>query len=82
MRSSSPSEDTGADLDGAEVVRSGLTDDGLLPHFDHVRGKCPKCGEVLVSQVYSVADYRGFLVIWHCWASMGLEPTCDYRKVL
>ena len=67
-------------LCGAEIVRSGLTDDGLLPHPDHVRGQCPQCGDVLVSQVYHTS--RGYLVIWHCWASMGTEPKCEYRKVM
>ena len=73
--------DTLLDTDAAETIRSGRTDDGLLPHPDYVRGQCPQCGDVLVSQVYYIGG-RGYLVVWDCWASLGNAPCCTYRKVL
>ena len=51
------------------------------PEPDWVRGKCPRCGEALVSNCYYVAG-RGYLILWECWASLADQPTCDYRRVL
>ena len=57
--------------------------DGLRerPDPEWVRGKCPQCGDDLVSNCYYVGG-RGYLVTWDCWASLGSQPTCNYRKVL
>jgi hypothetical protein len=46
-----------------------------------VRGKCPHCGDVVVSNLYYVGG-QGYLLRWECWSSLGEEATCDWRKVL
>jgi hypothetical protein len=40
-----------------------------------------RCGQPPVSNCYYVGG-RGYLVTWDCWASLGTDPTCSYRKVL
>lgn len=45
-----------------------------------VRGECPVCGEEVVSNAYYVGG-RGYLIVRECWASLGEEVTCDYRRV-
>lgn len=53
------------------------------PDPDWVRGRCPLCGDELVSNAYYVGG-KGYLIVWECWASLGepAERTCDYRRVL
>ena len=51
------------------------------PDPEWVRGVCPRCGSELVSKCYYVSG-RVYLVVWECWASTGVEPACDYRRVL
>lgn len=51
------------------------------PKAEWVRGICPQCGQPLVSNCYYIGG-RGYLVTWDCWASLGMNPTCRYRKVL
>lgn len=51
------------------------------PKPEWVRGECPCCGEPLVSNCYYVGG-QGYLVIWDCWASLGMNPTCTYRRVV
>ena len=51
------------------------------PNPEYVRGKCPKCGEPLVSSCYYIED-RGYLIVWECWGSLRDEPSCAYRRVL
>ncbi len=46
-----------------------------------VRGKCPCCGDVVVSNLYYISG-KGHLLRWECWSSLGDAPTCEYRKVL
>lgn len=51
------------------------------PPQEKVRGKCPVCGEDLVSNSYYV-EGEGYLIQWECWASLKEKPTCDYRRIL
>ena len=46
-----------------------------------VRGRCPECGDDLVSNLYYIGG-KGYLVRWECWSSIQENPTCSYRKVL
>ena len=46
-----------------------------------VRGRCPECGDELVSHLYYVHG-KGYLIQWECWASQGEEPSCGYKIVL
>lgn len=49
------------------------------PNPEWVRGECPVCGEVCVSNAYYVGG-RGYLLYVECWAGLGVSPTCDYRR--
>lgn len=51
------------------------------PGPEWVRGTCPQCGDLLVSNCYYTQG-RGYLIVWECWGSLGRQPTCDYRRVL
>jgi hypothetical protein len=51
------------------------------PDPDWVRGRCPMCGEEVVSNCYYVGG-KGYIIVWECWASLGDTATCDYRRVL
>ena len=51
------------------------------PDPEWVRGRCPLCGEDVVSNCYYVGG-KGYIIVWECWASLGDTPTCDYRRVL
>ena len=51
------------------------------PAPEWVRGCCPECGTALVSNMYYIGG-QGYLVVWECWASLGEDPHCDYRRVL
>jgi hypothetical protein len=55
--------------------------EGGRPHPGWVRGRCPMCGEDVVSNCYYVGG-KGYIIIWECWASLGETPGCDYRRVL
>lgn len=46
-----------------------------------VRGRCPECGDELVSHLYYVHG-KGYLIQWECWASQGESPRCGYKLVL
>ena len=52
------------------------------PDPDWVRGDCPLCGEVLVSNMQYSPD-MGYLVVWTCWRNTMTDGgDCDFRKVL
>jgi hypothetical protein len=51
------------------------------PDPEWIRGRCPMCGEDVVSNCYYVGG-KGYIIVWECWASLGDTPTCDYRRVL
>jgi hypothetical protein len=51
------------------------------PDPDWVRGRCPMCGEEVVSNCYYVGG-KGYIIVWECWASLAETATCDYRRVL
>lgn len=55
---------------------------GDRPDPEWVRGVCPSCGEVVVSNCYHVGG-RGYIIVWECWGSLQWPaPTCDYRRIL
>jgi hypothetical protein len=51
------------------------------PDPEWVRGTCPACGALLVSNSYYVGG-RGYYLVWECWERLGESPTCDYRRVI
>ena len=51
------------------------------PQPEWVRGRCPECGDDLVSNLYYIGG-KGYLLTWECWSSLGEAPRCHYRKVL
>jgi hypothetical protein len=53
----------------------------VRPEPEWVRGVCPECGEVLISNMYYLGGH-GYLLVWECWASLGETPKCAYRRVL
>lgn len=67
--------------DRVETVHApALTTDGR-PDPQWVRGRCPECGDDLVSNMYYIGG-KGYLVIWECWGSLSEQPGCTYRRVL
>ena len=65
----------------AESVRESKIDTDGRPRPEWVRGKCPKCGDDLVSNCYYIGG-SGYMVVWECWSSLSAQPTCDYRHIL
>lgn len=51
------------------------------PKPSAVRGRCPECGEDLVSNLYYIGG-QGYLMVWECWGSLGENAECSYRRVL
>jgi hypothetical protein len=51
------------------------------PDPEWVRGRCPACGEEVVSNCYYIGG-KGYILVWECWGSLGPDPRCDYRRVL
>jgi hypothetical protein len=66
---------------GEEAVNTPLVRENGRPDPEWVRGKCPVCGDDLVSNLYYVGG-KGYLVRWECWASLGKDPQCEYSRVL
>lgn len=55
---------------------------GERPDAQSVRGRCPECGDDLVSNLYYIPG-EGYLIIWACWSSLVEgEAPCRYTKVL
>ena len=48
---------------------------------DWIRGRCPECGDDLVSNMYYVGG-QGYLIVWECWGSLSEDPACTYRRLL
>lgn len=46
-----------------------------------VRGRCPDCGEDLVSNLYYI-EGKGYLCVWECWSYRREDSECTYRRVL
>ncbi len=52
------------------------------PNPDWVRGKCPDCGDDLVSNMYYIGG-RGYVLAWECWTALTHDNAdCAYRRVL
>jgi hypothetical protein len=64
-----------------ESIRSIFTSGSAGPAPELVRGRCPDCGDHLVSNCYYVGG-RGYIICWECWSSLNDRPTCNYRKVI
>jgi len=54
---------------------------GERPDPQSVRGRCPECGDDLVSNLYYIVG-EGYLIRWECWSSLSEDPQCRYQKVL
>ena len=54
---------------------------GDAPDPAWVRGVCPQCGSLLVSNCYYVGG-RGYLIVHECWESLGDAAACAYRKII
>ena len=70
--------ETNAVVEHVRVAGGGRAD---RPRPEWVRGKCPQCGDDLVSNCYYVGG-RGYLICWECWSSLTHNPSCTYREVL
>jgi hypothetical protein len=46
-----------------------------------VRGRCPECGDALVSHLYYIHG-KGYVIRWECWSNQGELPKCEYKLVL
>lgn len=44
------------------------------------RGRCPECGAYLLSELYYIGG-AGYLLVWECEMSQGIEADCNYRRV-
>ncbi len=58
-----------------------ITGDQGRPRPEWVRGRCPACGDDLVSNHYEVGG-KGYLIVWDCWTSLSQPSVCSYRKIL
>jgi hypothetical protein len=67
-------------IPGTPVVPIELTAEGR-PDPQWVRGRCPECGDDLVS-ILEYTGGKGYLLVWECWGSRGENPCCHYRRVL
>jgi hypothetical protein len=65
----------------APTVHTPLNTPDGRPDPKWVRGRCPECGEELVSNMYYIGG-KGYLLVWECWSSLGEQPQCCYRRVL
>ena len=78
-KSKSPSETAGRNTEIRPQRRSLGSEERPQPEW--VRGRCPECGDDLVSNLYYIGG-KGYLLTWECWGSLGKDPKCHYRKVL
>jgi hypothetical protein len=69
------------DPETEEAVNTPFVRENGRPDAEWVRGKCPVCGDDLVSNLYYVGG-KGYLVRWECWSSLGEDPNCEYSRVL
>lgn len=69
--------------DTKELVSLGFQAGEPEPKPDDIfsRGACPKCGHVLISNLYWV-EGKGYLFLWECWNALQPVTTCDYRRTL
>ncbi|GEM_PF-710465 len=55
------------------------------PDPQWVRGRCPECGDDLVSNMYYVGG-KGYIIRWECWSRITKPEEdpghCRYYKVL
>ncbi len=70
------------ELQGQEApVTAPQRTSGERPDPQWVRGRCPECGDDLVSNLYYIGG-KGYLLVWECWGSLVEGSSCHYRKVL
>lgn len=72
--------DPEAEMQPQTEHRPSMTPDGR-PDPNWVRGRCPECGEELVSNMYYLGG-KGYLIVWECWGSLSEDSECEYRRVL
>ncbi len=51
------------------------------PNPAWVRGKCPDCGDAVVSNLYYIGG-KGYQLRWECVNSLGESATCEYKRIL
>jgi len=64
---------------GPDPARGENTDHEGRPDPSWIRGTCPACGDVLVSNLYYCAE-RGYRIRWECWSSLLDDSACTYRE--
>lgn len=68
-------------LDIEMTVAQPISGPAARPDAEWVKGRCPTCGDDVVSNCYYVGG-KGYIIVWECWAGLGERPTCSYRRVL
>jgi len=71
--------ETNALVESVHVNGPEQSNNRPLPEW--CRGKCPQCGDDVVSNCYYVGG-RGYLIVWECWSSLFMNPTCNYQHIL
>jgi len=66
--------------DSTTAIHPTRSDEGR-PNPEWVRGRCPECGDELVSNLYYIGG-RGYIIRWECWGSLQENPQCQYKRVL
>ena len=52
------------------------------PDPEWVRGRCPTCSEVLISNARWIAANHRYVIEWICWGALQEPPTCDFHQML
>jgi hypothetical protein len=70
----------------SEITRTPTGDIVVVPDTSGrpdpkwVRGRCPECGDDLVSNLYYVSGQ--YVLAWECWSSLASDARCTYRRIL
>jgi DNA-directed RNA polymerase subunit M/transcription elongation factor TFIIS len=64
-----------------EVKQNIQNEQPTEPAESQIRGKCPECGDHLVSNLYYIAG-EGYLIKWECWGGTSRGTNCKYSRVL
>ncbi|HVK01963.1 MAG TPA: hypothetical protein VM490_00665 [Armatimonadaceae bacterium] len=87
MRSETAATETDSDALTETMVECppvAVDSDGR-PDPQWVRGRCPECGDDLVSNMYYVGG-KGYIIRWECWSRLTKPESdparCAYYKVL
>ena len=72
---------TDTDAPDAPDTLAHLIGENNRPDPQWVRGRCPECGDDLISNMY-FSPGHGYIIRWECWSSKGESPQCSYQRVL